>query len=63
MIEHEGRCDDHGEGQPCAICRGDISNEFVERMKAVAVRPGRTMTAEEFIAWLDGLGTGPSHLG
>jgi hypothetical protein len=48
--------DDHDDS--CPICRGEMSDEFVERMQAAAAQPGRTMTAEEFLAWLDSLNTG-----
>ncbi len=62
MVERVERCDNEGHAD-CPICRGEMSDEFVERMQTAAAQPGRSMTAEEFIAWLDGLGTGPSHLG
>ena len=51
---------DDGTDEPCPICRGEMSDEFVERMQAAAAQPGRTMTAEEFFAWLDSLDTGSS---
>ena len=52
MIEHDGRCDDDGADEPCPICRGEVSPEFVERIKAAAAQPGQVMTIDEFNVWL-----------
>lgn len=44
--------DDH-EGIDCPICRGEISPDFIERIKAAGeAEPGPAKTAEEFKAWL-----------
>lgn len=51
----KGGCDDDEADEPCPICRGEMSSEFVERMKAAAAQPGRRMTAKEAIEWLDSL--------
>lgn len=53
VSEHEGRCeDDHGDG-PCAICRGEMSEEFVAMVqRAGAAEPSRRMTGDEFVEWL-----------
>jgi hypothetical protein len=52
VIEHDGRCDDDGTDEPCPICRGEVSPEFVERIKAAAAQPGQVMTIAEFNVWL-----------
>ena len=49
--------DDHRDGS-CPICRGDVSDEFIARIEQAASQPGRSMTFDEFKAWLDGLDTG-----
>lgn len=54
----EDRCgDDHGAGS-CPICRGDVSSDFVERIKAAAVHLGGCMTIDEFKLWLQDIDTG-----
>lgn len=62
MIEHEERCEDvggdDGMDEPCPICRGDVSDEFLAWVEQAASQPGKTMTPEEFSVWLDSLGTG-----
>lgn len=53
LVERDERCDDgHTD---CPICRGEVADEFAERVKAVAAQPGQVMTAEEFLMWLGGL--------
>lgn len=43
---------DH-EGVECPICRGEMSTDFIERIKAAGeAEPGPAKTAEEFLAWL-----------
>ena len=43
---------DH-EGVDCPICRGEMSTEFIERMKVAGeAEPSPPMTAEQFVAWL-----------
>ena len=61
VIEHEGRCGD-GREDDCPICRGEMSDEFVAMIQqAAAAEPGPSMSAEEFLAWLDGLDVGSPH--
>lgn len=50
----DGCGNDHGD-ESCPICRGEMSDEFVERMKAAAAQPGRAMTVEEASEWLRSL--------
>jgi hypothetical protein len=47
-------CDDGWEDQPCAICRGEVSDEFVEFVERAVVEAekGSSMTAEEAIAFI-----------
>ena len=52
MIERQERCDDDGLVEPCAICRGDVADEFRAMVEEAAARPGRVMTAEEAVEWL-----------
>lgn len=56
MDEHGERCDDDGTNEPCPICRGEMSPEFIEwlgeAVAAAEAQPGKTMTAEEAIEWL-----------
>lgn len=53
VIEHEERCDDDGADEPCPICRGEVSDEFLAWVEQAASQPGQAMTADEFTAWLD----------
>ncbi len=48
-------CDDDRQDKPCAICRGEVSDEFVTTIEHAAAQPGRAMTIGEFEAWVDGL--------
>jgi hypothetical protein len=57
MDEHGGRCSEDGSGD-CPICRGEVSDEFIARIEQAASQPRRSMTFDEFKAWLDGLDTG-----
>jgi RNA polymerase subunit RPABC4/transcription elongation factor Spt4 len=58
MVEqHCERCTDH-ETEACSICRGEMSDEFVERMQIAAAQPGKVMTADEFSTWLGSIDTG-----
>ena len=41
---------------PCPLCRGDVPDEIVERIMESAASQGETMTREEFLRWLDGIG-------
>lgn len=51
----DGCGDDHGD-ETCPICRGEeLDPDFLARIEHAAAQPGRVMTAEEFIAWLDSL--------
>ena len=50
----DGCGDDHGD-EPCPICRGEVSDEFIATTERAAVQPGRAMTIDQFEAWLDGL--------
>lgn len=47
--------DPHASDGECPLCRGEASPEFVEWAKMAAARPGRRMTAEQAIAWLETL--------
>ncbi|WP_162792243.1 hypothetical protein [Novosphingobium sp. P6W] len=40
----------------CPLCVDDVPEEIVARIKASAAAQGTTMTQEEFLAWLDGVG-------
>ena len=55
-VEHDGCDDGSGTDEPCPICRGEMSAEFIEWLGEVVAaseaRPGRTMTAEEATEWL-----------
>jgi len=51
----KGSCGGYHGDETCPICRGDVSGEFVSIIEQAAAQPGRVMTAEEFIAWLDSL--------
>ena len=55
MSEHGERCDDDWEDKPCAICRGEVSDEFLAMIEKAAAQPVRVMTRDEFEAWPDSL--------
>jgi hypothetical protein len=55
VVEHEGRCDEDWQDKPCAICRGEVSDEFLTVVARAAAQPGRVMTAEEAMEWLESL--------
>jgi hypothetical protein len=42
----------------CPICRGDISDKFIEWAKAAAAAPGISMSAEQAMVWLTNLSAG-----
>ena len=44
--------DDYDHDEDCPLCRGDVSPEFVEMIKAAAEQTGEPMTGDEFRAWL-----------
>ena len=48
-------CDDDQQDEPCPICQGEVSNEFIAVIEQAAAQPGRVMTRDQFEAWLDGL--------
>lgn len=57
QIEHHGY-GDGSQDQPCAICRGKVSSEFVALISQAAAQPGRAMTANEFMTWLNSFDAG-----
>ncbi|WP_225008348.1 MULTISPECIES: hypothetical protein [Novosphingobium] len=57
MVEDGERCgdNDNQDDHDCPLCRGEMSDEFVEMIKSAASgSEGVTMTFEEFSEWLDG---------
>ena len=63
VVEREERCG-NGHDDNCPICRGEMSDEFVAMIQqAAAAESGPSMSAEEFLAWLDGLDVGSPHQG
>lgn len=46
-------CGDDGTDEPCPICRGEMSDEFLAWVEQAAAQPGRAMTAEEAIEWIN----------
>ena len=56
MIEHEERCGDDGTDEPCPICRGEeLDPDFLAMIERAAAQPGRVMTVEEAIEWIQSL--------
>jgi len=56
VIEHSERCDDDGTDEPCPICRGEeLDPDFLAMIEQAAAQPGRVMTAEEAVEWIQSL--------
>jgi len=50
-------CIDGEHDDSCPICRGEMSPDFVERIKQAGSSPAsKPMTKEQFLAWLRDLG-------
>lgn len=41
-------CDDHA----CAICQGEVSDEFIAMVQQAAAQPGQVMTFDQAAVWL-----------
>ncbi|MFC0687172.1 hypothetical protein [Novosphingobium clariflavum] len=47
------RCGDGHDDRLCPICRGEMSEDFIEMIEqAGAAEPSRRMSGEEFVEWL-----------
>ena len=55
MEEHGERCGGDGTDEPCPICRGEVSDEFIAMIEQAAAQPGQVMTFDEAKAWLRSL--------
>jgi hypothetical protein len=53
--EHDGWFGGVGADQPCSICQGDVSDEFVAIVEQAAAYPGRVMSLDEVEVWLRAL--------
>ncbi|MBD8547994.1 hypothetical protein [Sphingomonas sp. CFBP 8760] len=57
-MKHDERCADEIGDDECSICRGEISDGFIERVKAAAAAPSIVMSAEQAMVWLTNLSAG-----
>lgn len=48
-----------GSDNDCPICRGELPLDFVQQIITAAAKPGITMTADDFQAWLRTRGSTP----
>jgi len=56
MDEHGERCGDGGSDASCPICRGEEPDpDFLAWVEHAAAQPGKAMSFDEAMEWLDTL--------